>query len=84
MGRLVRGQLVCHLCMDHRRKFKIAAIKARLEFCEAERRQLLTMMTTSQVNLAKAGERIDRIQRDMRFLAHDLEVLERLEAEEQH
>jgi hypothetical protein len=44
----------------------------------------LTMMTTSQVNLAKAGERIDRIQRDMRFLAHDLEVLERLEAEEQH
>jgi hypothetical protein len=47
--------------MDHRHKFKIAAIKARLEFCEAERRQLLAMVTTSQMNLALADEHIDRI-----------------------
>ena len=69
--------------MDHRRNFKIAAIKARLEFCEAECRQLLAMVTTSQVNLARAGEHIDRIQTDIRFLSHDLEVQERLESEEQ-
>jgi hypothetical protein len=69
--------------MDHRHQFKIAAIKARLEFCEAERRELLTLVTTSKVNLAKAGERMDRIQRELRFLAHDLEVQEKLLASEE-
>jgi hypothetical protein len=68
--------------MDHRHQFKIAAIKARLEFCEAERRELLTLVTTSQVNLAEAGDRIDRIQRDLRFLSHDLEVQEKLQSDD--
>ena len=67
--------------MDHRHKFKIAAIKAQLEFREAEHRLLLTMVTASQVNLAQAAERIDRIQRDLRLLSHDLEEQERLESE---
>ena len=68
--------------MDLRHKVKIAAIKARIEFCEAERRQLLTMVTTSQVNLARAGERMDRIQRDLRHLSQDLKAQERLQSEE--
>jgi hypothetical protein len=33
------------------------------------------------VNLAQAAERIDRIQRDLRLLSHDLEEQERLESE---
>ena len=40
-----------------RNTFKIAAIRARIEFCEAERRQLLKMMTRSQVNIAWISER---------------------------
>jgi glycine cleavage system regulatory protein len=68
--------------VDIRRKIKIAAIKARLEFCEAERRQLLTAVTTTQVNLAKIHERLERVQSDLRLLSRDLEVQENLDAEE--
>jgi hypothetical protein len=56
--------------------FKIAAIRERIEFCEAEQRQLLKMVTTSsQVNLAWIAERMEKIQRELRFLYHDLEQL---------
>ena len=68
--------------MDSRHKFKVAAIKARIEFCEAERRLLLKMLTTSQVDLAWISERMDSIQRDLRFLSHDLEVQEEFQSEQ--
>lgn len=68
--------------MDIRRKVKIAAIKARLEFCEAERRRLLMAITTTQVNLAKVHERLERIQKDLDVLSEDLETQERKDAEE--
>jgi hypothetical protein len=63
--------------MHSRRTFKIAAIKARIEFCEAERRQLLKMLTSSQMNIAWVSERMDSIARDLRFLYRDLEALEK-------
>jgi hypothetical protein len=63
--------------MDSRRKFKIAAIQSRIEFCEAERRHLLKMMTSSQVNVAWISERMDCIQKDLRFLYRDLEAQEK-------
>jgi len=69
--------------MDIRRKAKIAAIKARLEFCEAERRQLLVAVTSTQVSLFKIHERMERVQKDYRALSRDLETQERLEAEEE-
>ncbi len=62
--------------MDSRHTFKIAAIRARIEFCEAERRQLLKMVTKSQVDLAWISERMDRIQKDLRLLHRDLEAQE--------
>jgi chromosome segregation ATPase len=63
--------------MDSRHKFKVAAIQARIEFCEAEQRQLLKMMTSSQVNIVWISERMDSIQKDLRFLHRDLEALEK-------
>jgi hypothetical protein len=64
------------------RPFKIAATKARIEFCEAERRHLLEMVTSYQVDLAWISERMDSIQKDWRFLHHDLEALEKLASNE--
>jgi hypothetical protein len=68
--------------MDLRHKFKIAAIKEQLEFCEAERRLLLKMATSSQVNLAWISERMECIQKDLRFLHRDLDAQEKLQSEE--
>ena len=59
------------------RPFKIAAIRARIEFCEAERRQILWMVTRSQVDLAWISERMDCNQKDLRLLHRDLEALEK-------
>jgi hypothetical protein len=61
--------------MNSRRLFKIAAIKQRIEVCEAERRRLLKMLSSAQVNLAWIFEQMDRIRSDLRFLHHDLERL---------
>jgi hypothetical protein len=68
--------------MNPRREFKISGIKTRIEFCEAERRHLLRMVTTAQVNLAWVSERMDSIQKDLRLLSRDLKVQDRLEFEE--
>ena len=68
--------------MDSRRKFKVAAIRARIEFCEVERRRLLKMMTSSQIDLAWSSERMDSIARDLRFLYRDLEELEKRSKED--
>ena len=62
--------------MDSRHTFKIAAIRARIEFCEAEHRQLLKLVTSSQVNIAWVTERMDRIEKDLRVLHRDLEAQE--------
>jgi hypothetical protein len=45
--------------MDLRRKGKIAAIEARLEICEAERRQLLDLVTSTGANAALISERAE-------------------------
>lgn len=68
--------------MNSRRRAKIAAIKARLEFCEAERRQLLVAVTTTQVSLSKVHERMERVEKELRELSRELELQEKLEAEE--
>jgi hypothetical protein len=60
-----------------RREFKITAIKERIEFCESERRQLISMVTRSPVNLAWISERMGSIEKELRFLYHDLKVEEK-------
>jgi hypothetical protein len=50
--------------------------------CEADRRWLFRMLTTSQVNLAWISERIAENEKDLRILSRELRELERLEAEE--
>jgi hypothetical protein len=57
--------------MDSRHEFQITAIQSRIELCEATRRNLLRMVTTSGVNLAWISERMDSIRRDLRFLYRD-------------
>ena len=68
--------------MDSRRQVKIAAIKARIDFCEAERHQLLEMLTSSQVDLAWISERMDRIEIGLRLHNRNLEGQEMPGAEE--
>ena len=68
--------------MDSRHTFKIAAIKARIEFCEAQRRHLLRMMRSSPVNLDWTSERMNCIQTELRLLHRDLEAQEKLAFEE--
>jgi hypothetical protein len=68
--------------MDTRQQLKIAAIKARIDFCEAERRQLLKMVMSSQVDLAWISERMDSIEIELRLYHRDLEALEKQKAEE--
>ena len=68
--------------MDSRHTFKLAAIKARIEFCEAERRHLMKMMTSSPVNLDWTSERMNSIQTELRLLHRDLEAQEKLASEE--
>ena len=65
-----------------RREFKITAIKGRIEFCESERRQLISMVTRSPVNLARISECIASIEKELRFLYHDLKAEEKRGSEE--
>jgi hypothetical protein len=60
------------------RPFKIAAIRARIDFCEAERRHLLEMVTSYQVDLAWISERMNSLEKELRFLHRDLEALDPL------
>jgi hypothetical protein len=68
--------------MDSRRRAKIAAIKARLEFCEAERKRLLSAVTSTQVNLAKVYERMERVEKDYYLLSLDLKANEKSDEED--
>lgn len=68
--------------MDLRRRGKIAAIKARLEMCEAERHELLHVVTTRGAKLAQISERAERIQKELRRLTNELKILELPEPEE--
>ena len=49
--------------------------------CELERRDLLQMVTSSQVDLAWISERMELIQTELRFLYRDLKAEERKESE---
>lgn len=62
--------------MDFRRRGKIAAIKARLEICEADRRRLLRIVTTTGANLAQISEKVDQVQSELRRLHNELKLLE--------
>ena len=59
------------------RPFKIAAIRARIESCDAERLHLLKMVTSYQVDLAWISERMDCIEKDLRLLHRDLAAQEK-------
>ena len=63
--------------MDSRHVFKIAAIRGRIEFREAERCRMLKMVTSSQVDLGWISERMECIEKDLRLLHRDLEAQEK-------
>jgi len=65
-----------------KREFKIMAIKAQIEFCESERRRLISMVTRSPVNLAWISESMGSIEKELRFLYHDLKLEEKRGSEE--
>ena len=58
--------------MDTRIQFRIAAIKERIEFYEADRRRLLKMISASQIDLGWISERVDSVQLELRLLHRDL------------
>lgn len=62
--------------MDFRRKSRIAALRARLEICEEERRKLLAILTTTGANLAAIGWRAEELEQEFRRLTNELKVLE--------
>jgi hypothetical protein len=64
------------------RKARIAAFKARLQMCEAERRRIVRMVTTSPTNLAKITDCVDRVENDIRVLTQEMKLLEIPEPEE--
>jgi hypothetical protein len=65
-----------------RRKLQIARIQSQIEECAEERRRILAMLTSSQVNLEWAADRMAEIQKDLRILSRDLEAQRKLESEE--
>ena len=68
--------------MDFRRKGKIAALKARLEICEAERRKLLLVLTTTGAHMASISWRAEELEKEFRRLTNELKILEISEPEE--
>jgi hypothetical protein len=68
--------------MDYRRKGRIAALKARLEICEAERRQLLAVLTTTGANASQISWRAEELQKEFRRLNQELKVMEISEPED--
>jgi hypothetical protein len=57
-------------------RVKVAAFKARLQMCEAERRRIVETATKSQVSLAQIAERIELVENDIRVLTNELKLLE--------
>jgi hypothetical protein len=68
--------------MDYRRRGRIAALKARLEICEEERRKLLVVLTTTGANLAKVSWRAEELEKEFRRLTNELKVAEISEPDE--
>jgi len=68
--------------MDYRRRGRIAALKARLDICEAERRKLLLVLTTTGANVAQISWRAEELQKEFRRLTNELKILEIPEPEE--
>ena len=70
------------ITMGFFRKARIAAFKARLQLCEAERRRIVKMVTTSPTNLARIADCVDRVENDIRALTHEMKLLEMPEPED--
>ncbi len=68
--------------MDYRRRGRIAALKARLEICEAERRKLLLVLTTTGANLGQISWRAEELEKEYRRLTNELKILEISDLEE--
>lgn len=68
--------------MNLRRTLEIERIKSGIRDCEADRRWLLRMVATSQVNLAWISEFAAENEKDLRILSRQLRELETLESEE--
>jgi len=66
-------------CVNLRRRLQIERIKSRIKDCEADRRWLFGMLTTSQVNLAWISEKVAENEKDLRILSRQLRDLEQLE-----
>lgn len=64
------------------RRAKIAAFKARLLKCEAERRRIVQMVDKTLVPLAEIAERVRRVEDEVRVLTRELKSLEMPEPEE--
>jgi len=64
------------------RKAKAAAFRARLQMAEAERGRILSMVTGSQVSLARIASRMDRVEEEIRALSRELKLLEMPDPEE--
>ena len=54
----------------------------RLEICEAERRKLLSVLTTTGANLAKISWQAEELEKEYRRLNKELKVLEISEPED--
>ena len=68
--------------MDYRRRGRIAALQARLEICVAERRELLSVLTSTGANIAKISWRAEELEKEFRRLNKELKVLEISEPDE--
>lgn len=68
--------------MDYRQRGRIAALKARLEICEEERRKLLLVLTTTGANLGRISWRAEELEKEFRRLNKELKILEISEPEE--
>lgn len=68
--------------MDYRQRGRIAALRARLEICEEERRKLLLVLTTTGANLGRISWRAEELEKEFRRLNKELKILEISEPEE--
>lgn len=62
--------------MDFQRRGRIAALKARLEICEHERRKLLLVLATTGESLAEVSCRASELEAEFRRLTSELKVIE--------
>ncbi|WP_109487913.1 hypothetical protein [Occallatibacter savannae] len=79
----VSANLALIVRMDYRRKSRIAALKARLEICEEERRKLLSILTTTGANLGKISWRAEELEKEYRRLTNELKILDIADPEDE-